>query len=41
MLINDLLYLLTVSRIVDETVFINKHHSRLMCVTGDTEFVNG
>jgi hypothetical protein len=40
MLINDLLDLLTVSRIVDKTVLINKHHSGLKRNTGETEFPN-
>lgn len=41
MLINDLLYMLTVGWIMDKTVFINKHHRRLVCITSDVEFVNG
>jgi hypothetical protein len=40
MLINDLLYVLTVGWIVNETVLINKHHAWLF-VTSGCEFVNG
>jgi hypothetical protein len=40
MLINDLLYLLAISRIVDKAVLINKHHSGLLRDTGETEFIN-
>lgn len=40
MLINDLLYFLAISRIVDKAVLINKHHSGLLRDTGETEFIN-
>ncbi len=41
MLINDLLNVLTVSGVVNETVLINKHHARLVNVTSGCEFFNG
>ena len=41
MLINDLLNVLTVGWIVNETVLINKHHAGLVCFTSGFEFVNG
>jgi len=40
MLINDLLYLLTVGGIVNETVLINKHHTWRKGVTCGGKFVN-
>ncbi len=41
MLINDLLNVLTVSGVVNETVLINKHHAGLVGVTSGCEFFNG
>ena len=41
MLINDLLNVLTVGWIVNETVLINKHHAWFEFVTSGCEFFNG
>ena len=40
MLINDLLNVLTVGWIVNETVLINKHHAGLVCFTSGCKLVN-